>query len=211
MRLSKIQYPGDYTIDVSYYGLDLKVTSSPQHISGNVKIDASVTASSIAAFFLDLRNALTVDSVWINGLATTYTHSSHKFNIDLDRTYNQGESFSVQVFYRGIPGTSVNGSFLFDTHGGGAPIIWSLSEPYGAPDWFPCKDTPEDKADSSDVWITVADNLIRVANKTYKYNQQWQWNTYLLLGKPLPYSTLPYFPRNNKLSKVRHIFSLWGK
>ncbi len=166
MELSKIQYPGDSTIDVSYYGLDLIVTASPQYLIGKVIVNATVSASSISTTFLDLRAALTVDSVLINGTATTYTHASHKINIDLDRTYSQGESFSVQVFYRGVPGTSVNGSFLFDTHGGGAPIIWSLSEPYGAPDWFPCKDTPEDKADSSDVWITVADNLIPVANGT---------------------------------------------
>ena len=35
-----------------------------------------------------------------------------------------------------------------------------------APDWFPCKDTPADKADSSDVWVTVADNFTAVSNGT---------------------------------------------
>ncbi|MCW8996337.1 MAG: M1 family aminopeptidase, partial [Psychromonas sp.] len=34
------------------------------------------------------------------------------------------------------------------------------------PYWWPQKDTPADKADSSDVWITVADNLIPVSNGT---------------------------------------------
>ena len=165
MELSKIQYPGDSTIDVSYYGLDLIVTASPQYLIGKVIVNATVSASSISTTFLDLRAALTVDSVLINGTATKYTHASHKINIDLDRTYSQGESFSVKVFYQGVPGSSGFGSFEFGSHGG-TPIIWTLSEPYGTPDWFPCKDTPADKADSSDVWITVADNFIAVANGT---------------------------------------------
>lgn len=165
IELSKIQYPGDTKIDVTYYGLDLTVTSSPQYLTGKVTVNANVDTTSLNTIFLDLRNALNVDSVWLNGTATTYTHTSHKLNIDLDRTYTQGESFSVKVFYQGVPGSSGFGSFEFGTHGG-TPIIWTLSEPYGTPDWFPCKDTPADKADSSDVWITVADNFIAVANGT---------------------------------------------
>ena len=164
LELSKIQYLGDTKIDVTYYGLDLIVTSSPQYLTGKVTVNADVDTTSLNTIFLDLRNALDVDSVWLNGTATTFTHSSHKLNIDLDRTYTQGESFSVKVFYQGVPGSSGFGSFEFSSHGGGIPAIWTLSEPYGAPDWFPCKDTPEDKADSSDVWITVADNLIPVSN-----------------------------------------------
>ncbi len=165
IELSKIQYPGDSKIDVTYYGLDLAVTNQPRNIKGSVVVNANVDTSSISTIFLDLRNELNVDSVWVNGLTTTFTHVSHKLNIDLDRTYTMGESFSVKVFYQGEPGSSGFGSFEFGTHSG-TPITWTLSEPYGAPDWFPCKDTPADKADSSDVWITVADNFIAVANGT---------------------------------------------
>ena len=79
-----------------------------------------------------------------------------------------GKSFSVKVFYQGVTRPNGFGSFEFGTHGG-TPIISTLSEPYGTPDWFPCKDSPADKADSSDVWITVADNLISSCQRnTYK-------------------------------------------
>jgi len=60
---------------------------------------------------------------------------------------------TVETFYRGVPGSSGFGSFAFSTHGG-VPWIWSLSEPYGSKDWWPCKDHPLDKADSVDVIIT---------------------------------------------------------
>jgi aminopeptidase N len=165
ITLSKVNYPGESKIDVTYYGLDLSVTYSPRNINGSVTINAKVDTTSIDNFFLDLQDVLTVTSVLLNGSATTYTHSNDELHIDLDRTYNQDEEFSVEVFYNGVPGSSGFGSFEFGTHNGN-PIIWTLSEPYGTSDWFPCKDTPADKADSSDVWITVDESLIPVANGT---------------------------------------------
>jgi aminopeptidase N len=163
--LSKVNYPGESKIDVTYYGLDLSVTYSPRNITGAVTVNAKVDTSSIDNFFLDLQDILTVTSVLLNGSATTFTHSSDELHIDLDRTYILGEEFSVEVFYSGVPGSSGFGSFEFATHGGN-PIIWTLSEPYGTSDWFPCKDTPADKVDSSDVWITVVESLIPIANGT---------------------------------------------
>ena len=39
------------------------------------------------------------------------------------------------------------------------PWIWSLSEPYGARDWWPCKDHQLDKADSADIIVTCPNGL----------------------------------------------------
>jgi aminopeptidase N len=165
VQLSKVQYPGDSKIDITYYGLDLTVTTNPNYLTGIVTIGIKADTTSINSCFLDLQNALSVNSVLLNGSPAVYSHTNHKLNITLDRTYIEGEYFTVIVYYQGVPGTSGFGSFMFGTHSG-TPIIWTLSEPYGAPDWFPCKDTPADKADSSDVWITVADNFIAVSNGT---------------------------------------------
>jgi aminopeptidase N len=37
----------------------------------------------------------------------------------------------------------------------GNPVTWSLSQPFSAYDWWPCKQSLRDKIDSVDVWITV--------------------------------------------------------
>lgn len=165
IQLSKVQYPGDTKIDITYYGLDLTVTANPNYLTGVGTIGVKADTTSINSCFLDLQNALSVNSVLLNGLPAVYSHINNKLNVTLDRTYILGEDFTLKVYYQGVPGTSGFGSFMFGTHAG-TPIIWTLSEPYGAPDWFPCKDTPADKADSSDVWITVADNFIAVSNGT---------------------------------------------
>ncbi|MGB5894166.1 MAG: hypothetical protein WBG58_08300, partial [Ignavibacteriaceae bacterium] len=163
--LSKVNYPSESKIDVTYYKLDLTLTHTPNYLIGAVNVIAKVDTLSITNLFLDLQDNMNVDSVLLDGTATTFNHTTDELTIDLDRTYNQNETFSVVIYYQGIPGTSGLGSFKFGTHGG-QPIISTLSEPYGASDWWPCKDTPADKADSSDVWITVVESLIPIANGT---------------------------------------------
>lgn len=161
--LSKVLYPGDASIDVKYYKLDITVTHSPNYLKGIVRIDAVPAASPLNSFFLDLSSNLSVDSVVTPSASLSFTHEDDKLNIQLPVTYNSGERFSVTVFYQGVPVSNGFGSIEFGDHDG-SPAIWTLSEPYGAPDWWPCKDNPDDKADSSQVNLTCADNLIAVSN-----------------------------------------------
>jgi aminopeptidase N len=48
----------------------------------------------------------------------------------------------------------------YETHDGGQPVIASLSTPYLAHTWWPCKDGTGDKADSTFIDITIADTII---------------------------------------------------
>ena len=164
-ELSKIKYPGDTKIDITYYGLDLALTSSPDYLTGNVTIGVKADTTSLNSCFLDLRNFLTVDSILINGIPATFNHSNNKIDITLDHTYTMGEPFTLIVYYEGVPGGSGFGGFYFGSHGG-YPTFSTLSESYSGPYWWPQKDTPADKADSSDVWITVDENLTPVSNGT---------------------------------------------
>ena len=191
-KISEINYPGDSKIDVTYYKLDLKITYSPNYLSGNVTVNAKVDSSSINTVYLDLTMVLTVDSVLLFGSSTSFTHLDNKITIALDRNYSLGEELSLQIFYQGVPPTTGFGSFTFDQHNG-QPIICSLSEPYGAKDWWPCKNTPADKPDSADIWLTVVTSLIPVSNgklieivnngdgtHTYKWKSSYPIAQYLI-------------------------------
>jgi len=162
-KIAEVNYPGDQTIDVTYYKLDVAVDYDLRKISGNITISAKSLETELGNFFLDLQNTLTVDSVKLGNTKLSNTHSNAKINITLDRNYTADEEFSVVVYYNGTPESSGFGSFAFSSHNG-SPAIWTLSEPYGASDWWPCKDTPADKADSADIWITVDTSLIPVSN-----------------------------------------------
>ncbi|NNF83269.1 MAG: T9SS type A sorting domain-containing protein, partial [Flavobacteriaceae bacterium] len=74
--------------------------------------------------------------------------------ITLAQVQNQGVLDSLTVRYSGSPMSAGFGSFEQTTHNGD-PIIWTLSEPYGAKSWWPCKQDLIDKVDSIDVFITT--------------------------------------------------------
>jgi aminopeptidase N len=137
------------------------------------------TTTATNQIFLDFVNAklptsvtdsLYVDSVYVNGAKTTnYSRTSTQVVINFATQLSANELFSTTVYYHGLPKSTGFGTFNWGNHPSGstlpkAPAIWSLSEPYGAPDWWPGKDNPADKADSSDVWITVPNGLIGVSN-----------------------------------------------
>ncbi len=160
---SKVMYPGDPNFDVTYYGLNLTLDYNAHLLTGIVTVSAKSSQENLNSVFLDLQNTMNVDAVKLNNQNLVFTHDSAKLNITLNKTYTMNEPFSVTVYYHGSPQSSGFGSFAFGTLVG-HPAIYTLSEPYGAPDWWPCKDTPADKADSSDMWITCASNLIPVSN-----------------------------------------------
>jgi aminopeptidase N len=66
-----------------------------------------------------------------------------------------GKKILLLVYYHGVP--PVSGDFT----GGFTKqpiqehlVIWTLSEPYGASGWWPCRNGLNDKADSMDIYIT---------------------------------------------------------
>ncbi len=149
-------------IDVTYYGLALRITTSPQYLRGDVTMKALSIQDGVNQITLDLMQSMTIDSVKVGGVLAGFSQQPSTFNVTLDRSYNTGDLMTVEIFYEGIPGSSGFGSFEFSSHAS-TPWVWSLSEPYGAKDWWPCKDHPSDKADSTDMRVTC-DTAFRVGS-----------------------------------------------
>ncbi|MBN1398991.1 MAG: T9SS type A sorting domain-containing protein [Bacteroidetes bacterium] len=145
--------------DVVYYRLDLKVATVPIYLSGKVTISGTCRTDSASRLTLDLADKMRIDSVAVDGWRCFFTQNRSSFVITLPRLYILAESISIDVYYGGIPSATGFGSFVFDNHNG-IPWVYTLSEPYGAKDWWPCKDDPADKADSADIIITCNSNLI---------------------------------------------------
>lgn len=165
---ARVAYPGDGSIDINYYGLDLNITHTPAYLRGAVTIGLRSTANNLSNFFLDLRTSMKVDSVKSNRQLLAFQQTNNRLVITPPQPLSAGQRLTFTVYYQGNPAsTNGFGTFSFATHGTNrAPVIWSLSEPYGASDWFPCKDTPADKADSSAVSITAPKVFVSVSNGT---------------------------------------------
>jgi aminopeptidase N len=74
-----------------------------------------------------------------------------------------GTSATLIINYSGIPPVNGFESFASETHNG-TPVLWTLSEPYGARDWWPCKQDLNDKIDAIDVYITAPSQYVSVSN-----------------------------------------------
>lgn len=176
---------------VTYYQLKLRLVSPG--LSGAVTILGKSLQNGLNQISLDLANAITVDSVFINGQRTTFSHSSNLLNILFDREYNTDELFNALVYYHGTPAITGFGSFGDSVRADGAHWIWTLSEPYGASDWWPCINHPSSKADSIDIWITCLSAYKAVSQgklietlingdgtTTYKWKHRYPIATYLV-------------------------------
>ena len=192
-QLSRRVTPDEEGYDVRYYKLDLRVSAAPPTLNGSVTVVATCTVDNLSSISLDLMNSMTVDSVLVGGSRVSAEQFPSYFSITLDRTYGRGELITTVVYYHGLPGSSGFGSFAFSEDPSGAPWIWSLSEPYGAKDWWPCKDHPSDKADSVDIWVTC-DSTLKVGSEgvltavidngdgsvTHKWRHRYPIATYLV-------------------------------
>lgn len=148
----------DMSFDVTYYKLDLRITTAPDRLEGRVTVKGASRDSTLSFITLDLMNAMTVDSVTMESGRVSFMQHPATLVVTLDTAYGAGQPISFDVYYGGVPHSTGFGSFVFSSHGD-APFVWSLSEPYGARDWWPCKNHPLDKADSLDVWVTCAQSV----------------------------------------------------
>ena len=146
--------------DVHHYDLDLDLSPSTHTLTGTVTVGAEVVGATLSTMALDLDDNMTVSAATSGGLPATFVHAGGTLNVTLDRTYAQGEAVSVGVSYAGDPSGDYFGWDSFDSQ----PMIWTLSEPFGAREWWPCKDLNTDKADSVDIRVTVPDGLIVASN-----------------------------------------------
>ncbi len=123
--------------DATYYNLDLTIDPTTNTLTGMVRIDAEVLSGPLTTLELDLDNLMTVSSVTSGGNPTTFTHAADILTVDLDVAYETGELVTLVVGYSGNP--QAGGAWGWDTHLGD-PMVWTLSEPYGARTWWPCQD-----------------------------------------------------------------------
>ncbi len=161
VKINKTRSDPDTTFDVTFYYLktDVSINRNAKYIKGNVLCKFESSINNLQHIGLNLNRSLHVDSITGNSLS--YTTIGDSIKINLDQAYNIGQTAEVCIWYQGVPQMAGGYKGLrYETHHNGEPIIATLSTPYLAQYWYPCKDGPEDKADSVYIDITVPDTII---------------------------------------------------
>ena len=140
--------------DVKYHRLEWSVDPAVKYIEGTVTTYL-VAGEDIEELYFDLNANMNVNEVIHRGESLSYGFEGDDLlQISLNTPLTQGTLDSLSIAYEGIPTAEGFGSFETSNHRG-VPVLWTLSEPYGARDWWPCKQSLNDKIDSIDIFVTT--------------------------------------------------------
>ncbi|MCB0546892.1 MAG: T9SS type A sorting domain-containing protein [Phaeodactylibacter sp.] len=167
--------------DIRYQRLEWDVDPNVYYIKGRITTYFAPTKENFEQLNFDLSNALQVNSIEYHGNALEgHIQVDNRLAIPLPQVIPLGQLDSITVDYEGAPPPTGFGSFIKSSHGG-QPIIWTLSEPYGALDWWPCKQDLNDKIGSVDIYVRtpaqyrVASNGVLVREYSDGDDKVYHW------------------------------------
>lgn len=146
--------------DVHFYQLDLNMTNVSTYLNGTGSIHATTKTALDSALF-ELFPTLNITEIRLNDVPVGFSRMGSAVKVPINLSAHQ--SFKIDVDYEGNPPTAQtnplggSGMTAGSSPSWGNKVVWSLSEPFSAFEWFPCKQSLTDKADSCAVSITVPD------------------------------------------------------
>ncbi len=169
--------------DQHFIFLDIAMNNTSTTVSGMAGLEATARENLDSAL-LELHPFLLITQIRVNNIPTPFSRVSNVVKVPVNVL--QGQNFKIEVDYSGTPPTAgtnpFGGSGLTNASSPswGNQVTWSLSESYSAYEWFPCKQSLKDKADSSSVKVTVPnackagsngllENVVDLGNGTTRY------------------------------------------
>ena len=160
--------PNTQNYNVTYHKLEFTVDPAVFSIAGKVTTTFTALANMSTITFDFYKRQLgpfTIASVKRNGVSLNYVHNAtHELVINFGTILPVGTVATVEITYSGTPAVNGFDSFTTTTRSNGSKALYTLSEPFGARDWWPCKQDLNDKVDSIDVYITAPSQYVAVSN-----------------------------------------------
>lgn len=145
--------PNTLNYDLQYQRMDVSINPAVAQISGSVTSHFK-PIQAMSSIYFDLTNQLTVSQVTFHGQPLVFQQLSTKeVKIDFTSSLPANVLDSLTIQYSGTPPTN-NNAFFTSTQGGN-PVLSTLNEPYGAQDWFPTKQSLNDKIERFDIKVTT--------------------------------------------------------
>ncbi|HIP32279.1 MAG TPA: T9SS type A sorting domain-containing protein [Crocinitomicaceae bacterium] len=169
--------------DVHFYAIDIAMNNLVTDVAGNVEIHGTAVQNLDSVLF-ELFATMTITDIRLNGATTNFSRNGSAVKVPVNIT--TGQPFVLSIDYNGTPPTGatnpLGGSGMSNATSGswGNQATWSLSESFAAYEWWPCKQSLTDKADSCSVKITVPsickagsngilENVVDLGNGTTRY------------------------------------------
>ena len=156
-----IQSVSSNNYDVRFYRCNWTIEPPTRAIKGKVTMRFTMMALG-NSIQLDFNKAMVVDSVVYHNGSAGYNHTAqHALQLIFPTIIPAAQTDSVSIFYHGEP---PDANVFFVGYRYNNFLLWTLSEPYGASTWWPCKDVLLDKADSIEISVTAPGQLTTSSN-----------------------------------------------
>lgn len=195
--------------DVHHYAFDIELLNTTTEISGTVNMHATVAKAPMDTFWVQLYDNMVVYDLQLNGNKyTNYTHKNNCIKVPLENPIPVGETIVSSITYGGMPvdkgyfsGMRTGTHYLYPVQ-----VTWTLSEPFGAKEWFPVKEDLIDKIDSVSMKVTtISPNMVgsngllkRVVDlpdnkKRYEWETHYPMAFYLIAVAVAPYRDYSFY------------------
>ncbi|MBI4850827.1 MAG: DUF3458 domain-containing protein [Acidobacteria bacterium] len=187
-----IQWPRSHNFDMQHIKLKLSFDWEKEIVFGEATLDMKAFISGIQTIVLDATK-FNVKSVKLaNGKSLKFEVDEEKIAITLDRAYKASEGISLIIEYSAQP----KAGLTFVKPSASDPKrpyqIWTQGETITNREWFPCYDSPNDRA-TSETFITVDSKYMAISNgelievkedkatnkKTYHWKMDYPFPSYL--------------------------------
>lgn len=181
-------------VDVLHYKLVLRVTPAAGTIQGTVTMTAR-GLSDLNSLRIDMYQRLALDLLTLDGAAVDYSRIGNSVLISPQGALAANREFEIAITYHGTP-SPVQSSFISSgmlrAFHRSVPVMSSLSEPYGAPTWWPCIDNPADKVTAETIVTVPAGNSVASngillqasdnadGSRTFSYRESYPIANYLI-------------------------------
>jgi len=216
LQLNEAQVtPNQELYDVYFYSLDFEVFPEIERIKGKVMIYAHAL-SALDSLELNYSSRHEVQGIYLAEYpdsALDFQHYSGMIDIKLDKTYSEGEDVKILVEFASRP---IDWALHFKEYQGSDMIFNWISQ-----EWFPCKKTPGDKADSTDMRVTLPRELVVASNgllkevsntdtsSTYYWQERYPIAPYLMSFAAYPYEIhTDWYVRENNDSMMIQMFTI---
>lgn len=155
--------PNTLNYDLKYQRLDVFLDPTVLQISGSVTSHFLPNAE-MSSIYFDFTDQIPVSEIVYHGANLPFQQLATKeLKIDFPTAISSNTLDSLTVKFAGVPDNTGRTSFYMGTHNG-SPVLSTLSEPYGAQNWFPTKQSMNDKIDAFDFKITTPNQYSVAAN-----------------------------------------------
>jgi aminopeptidase N len=152
-------YTSNY--DIKFHRIKLFIDPSIFNIEGEITT-YFVPSSDLDNIKFDFTDIITIDEVKYNGTTINFSQADNILTCSFNTILESKKLDSIKVHYSGTPQSNIDA--ITQKFHNNTPIISTLSEPYGAKDWWPCKQDLIDKIDSIEVIITSPKQYKGISN-----------------------------------------------